>query len=134
MLWIFHGKFVPYLFWFFFLLGWFSLDMFNAELFLKKYWQGQRSKGVGEYTSRYTVTTRMTVALRWAILMFQYLCWTVRWQCPQITTFEEESFCLPAQHFTDRPDQLDFFFFFFCCCFSFVSVKCHPGISRQLCN
>ena len=49
------------------------------------------------YTYRYTVTTRMTSALRWAamraILMF-HNCDCVRdkvtRQCPQTTTFEEK--------------------------------------------
>ena len=42
---------------------------FNAELSPKRYWPGPRSQEVGEegdYTWHYTVTTRMTPALRWA--------------------------------------------------------------------
>ena len=47
------------------------------------------------YTYRYTVTTRMTSALRWAamraILMFQWeVMDKVTRQCPQTTTFEEK--------------------------------------------
>ena len=46
----------------------------------------------GDYTYRYTVTTRMTSALRWAamraILMFQKeVMDKVTRQCPQTTTF-----------------------------------------------
>ena len=67
--------------------------------------------GEGDYTYRYTVTTRMTSALRWAamsaILMFQWeVMDKVTRQCPQTTTFlkrkesrsgiEPRSFCLPA--------------------------------------
>ena len=47
------------------------------------------------YTYRYTVTARMTSALRWAamgaILMFQWeVVDKVTRQCPQTTTFEEK--------------------------------------------
>ena len=52
--------------------------MFNAELSPKKYWRGPKSQEVGEegdYTYRYTVTTTMTPAFRWAatgaIVMFR---------------------------------------------------------------
>ena len=63
------------------------------------------------YTYRYTVTTRMISALRWAamraILIFQYeVMDKVTGQCPQTTTFfkrkdsrngiEPRSFCLPT--------------------------------------
>ena len=46
----------------------------------------------GDYTYRYTATTRMTPALRWAemraILMFHlFVMDKVRRQCPQTTTF-----------------------------------------------
>ena len=75
----------------------------------------------GEDTYRYTVTTRMTSALRWAamraILMFQYeVMDKVTRQCPQTTTFlkrkesrsgiEPRSFRLPAQRLTTRPNRL----------------------------
>ena len=46
------------------------------------------------YTYRYTVTTRMTYALRWAamraILMFHNCEGKVTRRCPQTTTFEEK--------------------------------------------
>ena len=73
------------------------------------------------YTYRYTVTTRMTSALRWAakraILMFQYeVMDKVTGQCPQTTTFlrrkesrsgiEPRSFRLPAYRLTARPNRL----------------------------
>ena len=79
--------------------------------------QEKRGKGIrrcGEdrlYTYRYTVTTRMTLALRWAamraILVFHLVWRTVTRQCPQTTTFEEKRepkwiqtevppLCLPA--------------------------------------
>ena len=62
----------------------------SLDLFLKcgvfspeKNWQGPRSRevgGGGNYTHRYTVTTRMMPAWRWAamraILMFHSLWWT----------------------------------------------------------
>ena len=57
---------------------------------------GRGYGGVGEYnTYRYTVTTRMTSALRWAvmraILMFHNCEDKVTRQCPaQTTTFEEK--------------------------------------------
>ena len=54
-----------------------SLILFDVELSPKRYWRGPRSQKVGDrghYTYRYTVTTTMTPALRWAamraILMF----------------------------------------------------------------
>ena len=57
------------------LVGW--LNVCNAELSLKRYCRGPKSQEVGEEGDciyRYTVTTRMTPALRWAamraILMF----------------------------------------------------------------
>ena len=68
-------------------------------------------EGDYNYTYRYTVTTRMTSALRWAamraILMFQSeVMDKVTGQCPQITAFlkrkesrsdiEPKSFRLPA--------------------------------------
>ena len=49
--------------------GW--LVLFNAKLSPKRRWQGPRSQKVGEegdYAYRYTVTTRMTPALRWAAM------------------------------------------------------------------
>ena len=57
-------------------------------------WGGYGGEGKGRlYTYRYTVTTRMTSALRWAamraILMFHSLWGTKsQRQCPQTTTFE----------------------------------------------
>ena len=55
--------------------GW--LNSFNAELSSERYWRGPRSQKMREeeeYTLHYTVTTRMTLALKWAatraILMF----------------------------------------------------------------
>ena len=72
---------------------------------------GEGGSGVGReevyiYTYRYTVTTRMTSALRWAamraILMFQ---WEVRdkvtRQCPQTITCEEKG--EPKQIRTEVP-------------------------------
>ena len=57
-------------------VGW--LNWFNAELCTKRYWRRPRSQEAGDeggFTYRFTVTTRMTRALRWAamraILMFQ---------------------------------------------------------------
>ena len=59
--------------------------------------QGGRGYGNGGerlYTYRYTVTTKMTSALRWAvmraILMFDNWREKVTRQCPQTTTFEEK--------------------------------------------
>ena len=59
---------------------------------------GYGGGGIGRlYTYRYTVTTRMTPALRWAamraILMSQ--------ECPQTTTFEEKG--EPKQIRTEVP-------------------------------
>ena len=51
------------------LVGW--LNLFNAELSLKRYWRAPRSQELGEegdYTYRYTVTTSMTPALIWAAM------------------------------------------------------------------
>ena len=52
-------------------------NLFNAELSPKKFWRGPRSQETGkegDCTYRYTATTRMTPALKWAamrtILMF----------------------------------------------------------------
>ena len=46
------------------------LNLFNAELSPKRYCLGPRYQEVGEeednYTYRYTITTRMTPALKWA--------------------------------------------------------------------
>ena len=60
------------------------------------------------YTCRYTVTTRMTPALRWAamraILMFHNIIIVrdkVTRQCPQTTTFEEKA--KPKQIRTEVP-------------------------------
>ena len=60
-------------------------------------WRGGMEGG-GEgriYTYRYTVTTRMTPALRWAAMRAIFnvsliVRDKVTRQCPQITTFEEE--------------------------------------------
>ena len=75
------------------------------------------------YTYRYTVTTRMTSALRWAamraILMFQQeVIDKVTRQCPQTTTFlkrkesrsgiEPRSFRLPTYRLTARPSRLTY--------------------------
>ena len=61
---------------------------------------GKGGKGVWRWgrgrldTYRYTVTTKMTSALRWAvmraILMFDNWREKVTRQCPQTTTFEEK--------------------------------------------
>ena len=73
------------------------------------------------YTYRYTVTTRMIAALRWAsmraIFMFQQeVMDKVTRQCPQTTTFlkrkesrsgiEPRSFRLPAYRLTAGPHRL----------------------------
>ena len=47
------------------------LDLLNAELSPKRYWQGPRTQEVGkegDYTYRYTITTRITLAFRWAAM------------------------------------------------------------------
>ena len=59
------------------------------------------------YTYRYTVTTRMTPALRWAAVRAIFLCFIivrdkVTRQCPpQTTTFEEKG--EPKQIRTEAP-------------------------------
>ena len=74
----------------------------------------------GEYTYRYTVTTRMTCIKMDSDESHFNVSLTVRdkitGQCPQITTSEENlgepkrnqtrSFRLPAYHLTTRPDRL----------------------------
>ena len=57
--------------------------------------------GVGRlYTYRYTVTNRMTSALRWAA-MRAILMYKVSRQCPQTTTFKEKG--EPKQNRTEVP-------------------------------
>ena len=49
-----------------------SLDLCNANLFLEMYWGVgvgvPEGEGRGNYSQNYTVTTRMTLAFRWAAL------------------------------------------------------------------
>ena len=46
-----------------------SVDLFTAELFPERHWRGPGSRGgEGDYTQRIAVTTRMTLALRWAVV------------------------------------------------------------------
>ena len=57
------------------------LNWFNAELSPKKYWWGPRSQEVGEeggYTKRYTVTTKLAPALRWAAMRAIYVSLNAR--------------------------------------------------------
>lgn len=47
-----------------------SLDLFYAKLSPEMYWWGQRSQRVrGRGTLLYTVTSRMTPILRWAVVV-----------------------------------------------------------------
>ena len=48
-------------------LGWFWLNSFNAEMSSKAYWQPLGRWGRRRLTL-YTVTTRMTPAVRWAAM------------------------------------------------------------------
>ena len=53
------------------------------------------------YTYRYTVTTRMTPALKWAAMRALIVRDKVSRQCPQTTTFEEKG--EPKQIRTEAP-------------------------------
>jgi len=65
---------------------------------------GRRGEGGMEvrlYTYRYTNTTRMTYALRWAAMRAILLFCNCEGQCPQTTTFEEKG--EPKQIQTEVP-------------------------------
>ena len=77
-------------------------------------------RGTLWYTYRYTVTTRMTPALRWAAMRRAVLMFVIHiviardWHGPQLLKRKESRseiiepwfFCLPAQRFTATPNRL----------------------------